>query len=256
MFIRHHLHHIFDIISRKVDIDRKHDWGPLLIVAIIVLLTGFLLPLAWWIRYRCAASVWDHEDRWRGTKQFALTLLFVIYVPLFLNLLFFHIPIVHWVYFTSTSTWSNLLVFCLNVGIWWIMLLPLAPTLALLIEWIHPKTRDPKRILLPWELPRSPHPHRQAKRRPSRMKRAVTYRSMVRQKKRKNGRVQTAGELILEEQAKREIHTSEDRQQLLLPSPQAITLLPEKRGTTSLPSTGSAVSKTDKGKGESLKELF
>jgi hypothetical protein len=257
MFFRHHLHYIYDIIHGEVDIDWNHDWGSILIVITFTLLTGFLLLLAWWMQDWCAASVWDHEDRWRGTKQFALTLLLVIYVPLLLNLLLFHIPIVHWLYFSRTFTWINLLVFYCYVVIWWIVLLPLAPTLALVFEWIDPRTRDPKRALLPWEQPVPPQPPEQTKRTKSRRKKVTTKSSEVTPQKRNKGIAEPSGELLLEEKVEREKQTQEDHQQLPLSASHEITPLPENRATTSLPSSESlSPKKPDKGKRESLKELF
>jgi hypothetical protein len=181
----------------------------------------------------------------------------VIYVPLLLNLLLFHLPIVHWVYFTSEFAWSDFLMFYLNVGIWWILLLPLTPTLALLLEWIHPKTKNLKRVLLPWEHPIPLQPTEQTKRTKSKSKRMITKRSGTSSQKQKEGAAEPSGKLLLETKAEGEKHTQEDQQQLPLPLPQEITPLPENRATTSLHSSDKLSSqKSAKGKRESLRDLF
>jgi hypothetical protein len=257
MSFHHHLHHLYDIYNGEVDVNWNHDWGSILIVITFTLLTGFLLPLAWWIQHWCATSVWDHDDRWKGTKQFAITLLLFIYVPLLLNLVFFHIPIVHWLYFSRTLTWFNLLVFVWYIGIWWIVILPLAPTLALVFEWIDPRTKDPERVLLPWEQPLPPQPLEHTKRAKSGRKKAATKSSGATLQKRDKGRAQPLGELLLEEKVERDKQTREDHQQLPLSASQGLTPLTESSAQTSpLSSESISSKKPDKGKRESLKELF
>ena len=116
MTLRHLFHHFYDVYNDEADVDWNHDWGFILAMVILTIMTGFLLPAAYWMQRWCAASVWDHEDRWKGTKQFAITLLLFVYVPLILNLAFFHIPIVHWLYFSRTLACFNLLVFVWYIG--------------------------------------------------------------------------------------------------------------------------------------------
>jgi hypothetical protein len=61
----------------------------------------------------------------------------------------------------------------------------------------------------------------------------------------------------MEENIEREMQTQEDHQQLPLSASHEITPLPEKIATTSLPPSESlSPKKPDKGKRESLKELF
>jgi hypothetical protein len=257
MSCRHHLHHIYDVYTGEVDVNWNQDRGSILIVITLTILTGFLLPSACWMQHWCAASVWDHEDRWQGTKQFAITLLFIIYVPLLLILVYFHIPIVHRLYFSPTHAWFNLLVFAWYVGIWWIVILPLAPTLALVLEWIDPRTRNPERVLLPWEQPLPLQPPAHTKGAKSGRKKAATKISGATPQKRNKGRAQPIGELLLEEKVEREQQTQVDHQQLPLSASQGLTPLAESSAPTSPPSSEPISPKnSDKGKRESLKELF
>lgn len=257
MYFRHHLHHLYEIFLGEVDVNWNHDWSYLLIVITFTLLTGFLLPLAWWMQHWCAASAWDQEDRWKGTKQLALTLLLIIYVPLLLNLLLFHIPIMHWLYFTRTFTWFNLLVFYLYLGIWWIVILPLAPTVALLLEWIDPKTKNPERVLLPWEQPISPQPLEKTQVAKLARKKAATNKAEATPKKRKKGRARPLGELLLEEKALRE-QQARAGQQRIPPSASAGPTPTAEISASSSPPSSEPMSpkKPERGKRESLKELF
>src|SRR3989440_6089052 len=109
MTFRHFFHHLYDVYKDEADVDWDHDWGFILAEVILTITTGGLLPAAYWMQRWCTASSWDHEDRWAGTKQLAITLLLLVYVPLILNLLFFHIPLVRWPQFSSTLDWLNLL---------------------------------------------------------------------------------------------------------------------------------------------------
>src|SRR6266446_5364146 len=93
MSFRHHLHHLYDLSNGEAGIDWSSHWGYLTVALIIAILAGPVLLLAWWMQHWNAASPWDHEDRWAGTKQFALTLIVLIYVPLLVNLVFFHVPL-------------------------------------------------------------------------------------------------------------------------------------------------------------------
>jgi hypothetical protein len=254
MSFRHRLHHIYDVYNGEVDVHWNQDRDSILIV---IILTGFLLPSAWWMQHWCETSVWDYEDRWKGSKQFAITLLICIYVPLLLNLVFFHISILHRLYFSTTLGWFNLLVFAWYVGIWWIVILPLAPTLALVLEWIDPRTRNPERVLLPWEQPLPQQPLKHTKGAKSGRKKSATKSSGATTQKRNNGRALPLGELLLEEKIEREKHKQGDHQQLPLPTSEGLTPLENSSAQTSpSPSEPILPKKSDKGKRESLKELF
>ncbi len=257
MSFRHHLHHLYDIYNGEVDVHWNRDWSSILAMIIFIILTGFLLPLASWMKNWCAASAWDHEDRWEGTKQFAITLLLFIYVPLLVNLLFFHVPLVPGPYFSRTLAWSNLLVLAPYVCIWWVVLLPLAPTLALVLERIDPRTRGLERVLLPGEQPLPQQPLEKTKVAKPARKKAATKKAGAIPKKRKKGRVRPLGELLLEEKALREQQARAGQQQFPPTALEGPTPTAEISASSSPPSSEPiSPKKPDRGKRESLKELF
>ena len=243
--LQRHLHHLSDLSHGEADIDWRSDWGYLAIVLIITLLTGPVLLLAWWMQDWNAASPWDHEDRWAGTKQFAITLIVLIYVPLLLNLVFFHVPLVpFWPHRLLATVWYHLIL-------WWVALLPLTPTLALVSERIGPRTRKLQRVLLPSEQP-PPQPAvtvgRVQAAKSARKRRGATDGAGSTQatpKKRNKGRPVPLGQLLLEEQAAQQAGQSHVHHPPFLPETPA----------ASSPSE-SPPKKHDRGKSESLKDIF
>ncbi len=138
------LRRFHDLYRGEAELDWPADLRYILPVALFVMLTGPLLFLAYALQDWCAGSIWDAEDRWRGTGALALTLL-LAYLPLFL----FRADIAHlWPHFFGPPTWHNLLL-------WWCGCVPLAPALALFSERVDPRTKPLERVLLPSEMPPS-----------------------------------------------------------------------------------------------------
>src|ERR1051326_3925864 len=130
------LRRFHDLYRGEADLDWPADLRSILPVALFVMLTGSLLFLAYALQDWCAASIWDAEDRWRGTRALALTLL-LAYLPLLL----FRADLAHlWPRFFGPPTWHNLLL-------WWCGCVPLAPALALLSERVDPRTKPLERVL-------------------------------------------------------------------------------------------------------------
>jgi hypothetical protein len=257
MSFRRHYHHLYDVYSGEVDITWSGDWPSILAVVVLIILTGPMLPLAWWMQHWCAACPWDHEDRWAGTRQFAITLLLLIYVPLISNLMFFHVSLEQLLHFSPAFARSNLLLFVWHTCLRWNALLPLAPTLALISERIDPRTRDLERVLLPGEqLPSSQPPGNAQEAKPAR-KRTTPNNAGATPKKRKKGRARPLGELLLEEKARREQQAHANQQPQPLPAssgqtpPAAIPAPP-----SILSSEPSPARKPERGDRESLKDLF
>lgn len=250
MSFRHHFHHLSDIYHGEAEMKWKRDWRFILAAVLLTILTGFLLPAAWWLQRWCAGSAWDHEDRWAGTKQFAITLLLFIYVPLMFNLLFFHVPLMPWPHFSHTPAWFNGLVCIWYMVVGWFFLLPLVPTLALIVERIDPRTPYLERVLLPSEHPPLPQPSAPLKKagvtKPVRKKAVPSGRS-AKPKKRNKGRARPLGELLLEEKAARD-QQGQEVQQI---SPAEISAPPSTLSSDLLPP-----GKPDKENREALEELF
>jgi hypothetical protein len=256
MSFHRHYHHLYDVYNGEVAITWSNDWRSILTIVLLIILTGPLLPLAWWMQHWCAASPWDHEDRWAGTRQFAITLLLFIYVPLILNLMFLHVSFEQWLHFSPALARSNLLLFVWHTCLWWIVLLPLAPTLALISERIDPRTRGLERVLLSSERPPSPQPLGNSEAKPAR-KKATSNNAGTTSKKRKKGQARPLGELLLEGKAEHEQQASEVQQQLALPASSGQTPPAEISIPPSTPSTKPLSSrKPDRGNRESLKDLF
>jgi uncharacterized Tic20 family protein len=243
--LQRHLHHLSDLSQGEADIDWSSDWGYLTLVLIITLLIGPVLLLAWWMQHWNAASPWDHEDRWAGTKQFAITLIILIYVPLLLNLVFFHVPLVpFWPHRLLVTVWYHLIL-------WWAALLPLTPTLALVSERIDRRTRKLERVLLPSEQPPPQLAvtvgHVQATKSARKRKEATdgADSTQAAPKKRKKGRPVPLGQLLLEEQAARQAEQAHIHQLPHLPEASAASSPPEP-----------PPKKHDRGTSESLKDIF
>lgn len=117
-------------------------------IVLITLLTGPVLLLGYRIQRWNTCSRWDDEDRWAGTRLFAFTLPLLVYTPLLANLLFFHVSLVEF--------WLGLVFY--DPFVWWIVLFPLAPTVALVLERIAPQTKSSQRVLLPAEKAPPPSP--------------------------------------------------------------------------------------------------
>ena len=257
MSFRRHYHHLVDIYYGEVGITWSCDWPSMLAVVVLMILTGTLLPMAWLMQHWCAACPWDHEDRWGGTRQFAITLLLLIYVPLIANLMFFHVSLEQLLHFSPAFARSNLLLFVWHTCLWWNALLPLAPTLALISERIDPRTGGLERVLLPWERPISPQPPGSAKEAKPNRKRTISDNAGARPKKRKKGRARPLGELLLEEKARREQQAHANQQPQPLPAssgqtpPAAIPAPPSISSSEPSPSR-----KPERRDRESLKDLF
>src|SRR5689334_950995 len=71
------LRHMHDLYHGKGALDWRTDWPCLLVMVGIVALTGPLVFLAYAIQDWCAGTSWDYEDRWRGTRAFAVTFMVV-----------------------------------------------------------------------------------------------------------------------------------------------------------------------------------
>src|SRR5215472_11607177 len=257
MSFRRHYHHLVDIYYGEVDITWSCDWPSMLAVVVLMILTETLLPMAWLMQHWCAACPWDHEDRWGGTRQFAITLLLLIYVPLILNLMFFHISLEQLLHFSPAFARSNLLLFVWHTCLWWNALLPLAPTLALISERIDPRTRGLERVLLPWEQPPSPQLLENAQEAKTARKRTASDSAGSAPKKRKKGRARPLGELLLEEKARREQQAHANQQPQPLPASSGQTPPAANPAPPSISSSEpSPARKPERGDRESLKDLF
>lgn len=134
------LRYLHDLYKGAVDLDWHTDWPCILVIAGIIVFSGPLVFLAFAIQDWCAGSCWDSEDRWRGTRAFALTfivvaLLLALYRGFFLQI---------WPHTLGLLFWYPVF--------WWCLCLLLSPALALLSERLDPRTRPVERILLPAEV--------------------------------------------------------------------------------------------------------
>ena len=257
MALRRYLHHLYDVYNGEIGVDWNRDRHSIITLVGLTILTGFLLPAAWWIQQWCAASAWDHEDRWEGTKQFAIMLLLLFYIPLMLNLAFFHVSFIPWTHFTQIHARFNLLAFAWYAGLWWIVLLPLAPTLALILEHIDPRTRSLERVVLPREqLPPSQPVGDVQKMAKSTRKKATANGAVTTPKKRKKGRARPLGELLLEEKTEAEQKQQVEMIQKQPPLPNSVEQLPTTEASGPSSSTSFSSRRPDRGNYESLKDLF
>ncbi len=136
------LRRLHDLYRGDVDPDWPSDLRYILPVVIFVILTGPLIIWVYAMQDWCAGSSWDSEDRWQGTRAFAVTFL-LGYLPL---ILFRGDLAQFWPHVFGAPGWHNPLL-------WWCWCVPLAPALALLSERLDPRTKPLERILLPSELP-------------------------------------------------------------------------------------------------------
>lgn len=134
------LRHVHDLYKGEVALDWHTDWPYLLVIVGIIVLTGPLVFLACAIQRWCAASSWDYEDRWRGTRAFAVTFTVIALLLVFFRGYFLQL----WPHTLGTLFWYPIF--------WWSLCLLLSPALALLMERLDPRTRPVERILLPAEV--------------------------------------------------------------------------------------------------------
>ena len=134
------LRHVHALFHGAVALDWHADWPCLLVMAGIIVLTGPLVFLACTIQDWCAGTSWDYEDRWRGTRAFAVSFLVValLLVPFRDFFLQFWPPTLGALFWYPVFSWCLCLL--------------LSPALALLMERFDPKTRPVERILLPAEV--------------------------------------------------------------------------------------------------------
>jgi len=134
------LRHLHDLCKGEVALDLHADWPCLLVMAGIVALTGPLVFLACAIQDWCAGTSWDYEDRWRGTRAFAVTFLVVALLLVLVRGFFLQF----WPPTLSALFWYPVF--------WWCLCLLFSPALALFMERLDPRTRPLERILLPAEV--------------------------------------------------------------------------------------------------------
>lgn len=196
---------ISDLLEDADDIRWKQDGYLILSLFAIVLLTGPLCLLGWWMQRWNSIPSWDTEDHWTGTKRAAITFA-GLGTLLLVALLHFHPPL--------AAFWYLLL--------WYGFCASLAPAFALVAERIDPRTIASQRILLPSEQPAPsavPPPQQvtasEQPAPPARKKRAATKKpttSMTSKqeldkkltKKMNKGRPIPLGDLLLQEQEERE----------------------------------------------------
>ena len=128
----------------------------ILLGAIVFYLIGPMPALAYGIQYWASRSSWDWKDRWasvRGSAVFfgLLFLLLCAFVivpfPLFRETLH-----TFWGHIRLLGAFSLWPLVPATLSARWLLSLPLAPALALLIEDLHPETHSSlKRVLLPSE---------------------------------------------------------------------------------------------------------
>ena len=134
------LRHVHDLYNGSLALDWQADWPCILAIVGMVVLSGPLIFFVFAIQDWCAGTSWDSEDRWRGTRAFALTfivvaLLLALYRGFFLQI---------WPRTLGSLFWYPVF--------WWCLCLLLSPALALLSERLDPRTRPVERILLPAEV--------------------------------------------------------------------------------------------------------
>ncbi len=134
------LRHVHDLYNGALALDWPADWPYLLVVAGMVVLSGSLIFFVFAIQDWCAASSWDYEDRWNGTKAFAAAFI----VAGLLLVLFHGFLLQIWLHALSVLFWYP--------AFWWCLCLLLSPALALLAERVEPRTKPIERALLPAEV--------------------------------------------------------------------------------------------------------
>lgn len=135
------LRRLHDLYKGDAELDWRSDRRYILFALLLVIPTGPLIFLVYSIQDWSAGSRWDYEDRWNGTKAFAVTFI-LAYIPL---IIFRSDLIQYWPRFLGASVWNNPIL-------WWCLCMPLSPAIALLSERVDPRTKPPERVLLPSEL--------------------------------------------------------------------------------------------------------
>jgi len=133
---KNQFHRLSDLLEETDDIPWKQDGHLILVFFAIVLLTGPLCLLGWWMQRWNSTPSWDTQDHWDATKQAAITFggLDILLVTAFLH---FHPSL--------AAFWYLIL--------WYGCCALLAPTFALVAERIDPRTIASQRVQLPSEQP-------------------------------------------------------------------------------------------------------
>jgi hypothetical protein len=233
------LRRLHDLYRGDVEPDWHSDRCSILVALLLVILTGPLIFLTYAIQDWCARSHWDYEDRWNGTKAFAVTFL-LAYLPL---IIFRGVLAQFWPHFVGAPDWNNPLL-------WWCWCIPLSPALALLSERVDPRTKPLERILLPSELPPQQLAHAEEKASPTRTARR-------KQSAANPNESRTASPVARKRKKKRDQRPVSEAwagQQLVLPHPSSD--VPSKTSPASSTRSARQAKKDERDEGESLKDIF
>lgn len=232
------LRRFHDLYRGDAEPDWRSDRRYILPVFVLVMLTGLLIFLVYAIQDWCVGSTWDYEDRWNGTKAFA-----VLFLLASIPLIIFRGDLAQfWPRFLGAPVWNNPIL-------WWCGCIPLSPALALLSERVDPRTKPLERILLPSELPPPPT---LAEEKASPTSTARRKKSAAQQKE--NQTVTPVARKRKKKRDPRPVYEAWATQQLVLPQPSSD--VSSKTPPASSASSAPRHKKDERDEGESLKDIF
>jgi hypothetical protein len=231
------LRRLHDLYRGDVEPDWRSDRRYILFALLLAISTGPLIFLVYSIQDWSAESRWDYEDRWKGTKAFAVTFL-LTYMPI---IIFRADLLLNWPRFLGDPVWYNPVL-------WWYLCMPLSPALALIAERVDPRTKKLERILLPFELQQK---QAQAEEKASQTKTTRRKKSVAQPNE------QVPIKPIARKQGKqkdpRPIYEAWAVQQTLPETPSDI---PSRSSSEVSTSSGTSSKRVERDEGESLKDVF